>query len=290
MRSMTGYAHMVRKDKKRKYDLSVTAINSRFLDIHIYLPMADALLEARIRDNIKKQIARGKVNLKLSWESLEEHKTLLKLNENVLEQCIKECRTFSRKTRLTNDVSIKDLISMPFAWNVYDKKESDLNYRFIDSMVKEALKKLSITREKEGQRLRKRIISYINGIKKHINSLKSIRKEQTKELNKKLKTKLVEINKSDTNNKSAIEREIKFIILKGDIEEEIVRLESHIIEMERILDEKDSIGKKMGFMVQELTRECNTIGDKLMHVRGKHIALNCKMLIEKIREQLQNIE
>jgi uncharacterized protein (TIGR00255 family) len=291
MLSMTGYAHLIKRYNNRKWEISISTVNNRFLDVSVYLPVNDNLLEEKIKQFVNEKITRGKVNVKISWEILDDTNASVKLNQDVLKKCYSECNSFSKKIGIKNDITMKDLVSLSFAWTFHGKDESKVSEEFLNSFIKEALNKLYVSRNKEGERLKKKIVSYINEIKVNVVVLRKIRNSQTKELNKKLKTKLTEIrNSPDAGEKNAIEREINYMILKGDIEEELVRLESHIEEFRKVIILNEPIGKKIGFLVQELTRECNTIGDKLMHVKGKHTALNNKMLLEKIREQSLNIE
>jgi uncharacterized protein (TIGR00255 family) len=291
MLSMTGYAHLIKKYNNRKWEISVSTVNNRFLDVSVYLPVNDSLLDEKVRDFVKEKITRGKVNVKISWEVIDDTNALVKLNQHVLKKCYSECKAFSKKMGIKNDVSMKDLVGLQFAWTFHGKDEANVSDEFLNSFIKEAMNKLFVSRHKEGERLKKKIASYINEIKSNVSILRKIRNEQIKELNQKLKTKLNEVkNTSDAGEKNVIEREINYMILKGDIEEELVRLESHIEEFKKVINLNEPIGKKIGFLVQELTRECNTIGDKLMHVKGKHTALNNKMLLEKIREQSLNIE
>ncbi|MFH1715607.1 MAG: DUF1732 domain-containing protein [Elusimicrobiota bacterium] len=293
MISMTGCAHSIIKDKKRKWDITITTINSRFLDIMVHLPMRDLTLEEKVRACIKKNILRGKVDVHISWEELKYTQAKQMINKKAFIQGFKEYSQIARELGKKDMVALRDLLHVPYIWNTREQKDVDVSDKEINSVMNQAVLKLHEARKNEGARLKKKFVTYVDKIYRTFKQLERVQKSEEHEVEKKVRKKISELKKRHIKLKTderTVEKDIVMMLFKGGYEEELVRIGSHITHLRSALNENGPVGKKIGFIIQELAREFNTLGDKLSQMNGKNLVLQGKVEVEKIREQIQNIE
>lgn len=291
MLSMTGMSHLMRDDGEKKWDVRMIAVNNRFLDITVILPMRDAVIEEKIRALVRKEIVRGKIDIKIGWEFSSQQGPSIHLNGDILKQCYSACAAFAEENDVENTVTMADLLHLPFAWKLDEHCELTHNEQFLEQLITDTIQMLRLSREKEGAKLKKALCSYTCAMRKYIEQLRGINTKQTQAISKKIKEKIRELNAIERiTEKNMLEKEIAALICKGDVAEELVRLDSHTVYLEQLFEENATVGKKIGFVLQELMREANTLGDKLLEMKGKHIVLQLKTLIERLREQSHNIE
>jgi uncharacterized protein (TIGR00255 family) len=289
---MTGFASIKKKKKNMIFDLKITSVNSKFLEIKID-GIRDLYLYDLMKNIIQTEITRGKVFVQVNYDIVDKLKHEFKLDEELLMIYYKEFNRVAKKMKIKNDITIKDLVKISDGCSFKNEKSNcEIDEKDLLELLSELLEKFKINRKKEGDKLKKQFLVYLNKLEKNAESLQKLKKDYEAKLKEKIKNKLIEFHKDDVSEFDAknIEKEINFILLKGDFEEELVRVGTHLKQLKKMLEIDESIGKKMGFLMQELNREFNTLGDKISAVKGKQLAIDSKILIDRIREQALNIE
>jgi uncharacterized protein (TIGR00255 family) len=289
---MTGFASINKKKKNMIFDLKITSVNSKFLEIKID-GIRDLYLYDLMKNIIQTEITRGKVFIQVNYDIVDKLKHEFKLDEELLMIYYKEFNRVAKKMKIKNDITIKDLVKISDGCSFKNEKSNcEIDEKDLLELLSELLEKFKINRKKEGDKLKKQFLVYLNKLEKNAESLQKLKKDYEAKLKEKIKNKLIEFHKDDVSEFDAknIEKEINFILLKGDFEEELVRVGTHLKQLKKMLEIDESIGKKMGFLMQELNREFNTLGDKISAVKGKQLAIDSKILIDRIREQALNIE
>lgn len=294
MHSMTGFASLNKKKKNKIFDLKITSVNSKYLEIKID-GIKDLYLYDLAKNFVQNEISRGKVFIQFNYEILDKCKQEFKLDENVLKVYYDEFNRVAKKMKIKNDMTLKDLVKIrdcSFFKSEKNSSESAIDERDFLELLAELLEKFKLNRKKEGDKLKKQFLTYFNKLEKNAASLRHLKKDYESKLKEKIKKKLIDLHKDNVTDIDAktIDKEINFILLKGDFEEELVRVDTHLKQLKKMMDSDENIGKKMGFLMQELNREFNTLGDKIAEVKGKQLAIDSRILIDRIREQALNIE
>ena len=292
MYSMTGFASINRKMNNMIFDLKITSVNSKFLEIRID-GIKDLYLYDLAKNVIQNDITRGKVFVQFNYEIIDKCKYEFKLDESLLKVYYDEFERVAKKMKIKNDVSLKDLVKISDSCSFKNENNKcEIDEKYFLELLAELLEKFKFNRKKEGEKLKKQFLVYLTKLEKNAENLKKLKKDYEAKLKEKIKNKLIELHKNDVTEIDAksIEKEINFILLKGDFEEELVRVNTHLKQLKKMLEADENIGKKMGFLMQELNREFNTLGDKIASVKGKQFAIESKILIDRIREQALNIE
>jgi len=292
MHSMTGFASINKKKKNMIFDLKITSVNSKFLEIKID-GIKDLYLYDLAKNVVQSEITRGKVFIHFNYEIIDKGQHEFKLDENLLKIYYSEFERVAKKMKIKNDITLKDLVKISESCSFRNENNNcEIDEKEFLELLAELLEKFKLNRKKEGDKLKKQFLGYLNKLEKNAESLKKLKKNYEMQLKEKIKNKLIELHKHDVTDIDAksIEKEINFILLKGDFEEELVRVNTHLKQLKKMLDLDEEIGKKMGFLMQELNREFNTLGDKIAVVKGKQLAIDSKILIDRIREQALNIE
>jgi uncharacterized protein (TIGR00255 family) len=291
MDSMTGFAHVNKKKNNIIWDMKISSVNSKFLEYRID-GIKDLYLQDVLKQILQNEISRGKVYVQINYEKILDEADSFVLNEEELEKYKKEIDRISAKMNIKNDISVMSLIRFYEAnKGKKEQPENQILEEDLKDIFKSLLDKFKKDRKKEGQKLKKQFLKYFQILSKNAEDLKKIKKLYDENMKIKIKEKLDQFDEDEIDelDKKNIEKEMNFWIFKGDFEEEIVRINAHLGKFKDILDD-DNIGKKMGFLVQELHREFNTLGDKVLDVKGKEIAIECKIIVDRIREQSMNIE
>lgn len=286
MKSMTGFVRLCGTiGRGRRVEITIRTLNSRSLDMRLSLPFFFAPLENDIREEIKKRVERGRVEFYLlADESVRD----LYIDEKILQHLLRRLnRTF--KKVLKKEVPPELLVSLK---EYYIKKPSTLEFsakRKFLKLTKRALLELEKMRRREGENMRRelwRLISKIEKLSKLIEKEENYQKRQIREDLKKM----LESLKETEEGMKRIESEIANVITKRDISEERVRLISHVKEFKKTLKEKGAVGKKLDFLAQEILREATAMSSKAYRYSLSKISIEIKILVEKMREILNNIE
>ena len=291
IKSMTGFGHSERESRDYKISAEIKAVNHRYCDLNIKLPKKFNAYENDIRNIVKKYAARGKIDVYISYENYSEAKTIVKYNSGVakgyMDAIIKASEEFSIEPSITSSL----LVRFPDVISLEDEEiDSDEIFKALAYVVEEACKNFVESREREGSHLYKDIndkLDYINGI---VEEIEKRSPEIIKEYRTKIENKVAELLGDTKIDESVLATEITIFADKVCVDEETVRLHSHINSMRETLSKDEPIGRKLDFISQELNRESNTILSKANDVEVSSKAIDLKTEIEKIREQIQNIE
>lgn len=294
MNSMTGYGSAVSSDNVLEVSVELRTVNSRFLDCTIKLAQELQKYEIPIRTLIKNTVSRGRVDCMVTVKNIVEQSDEVVVHWELVQQIYD---TYEEK--IAQDVSnlsvdLTSLITGLFTRKDFlEVKSKTTSFSDVEAIlykcVEEALENLVIMRKSEGKQLSKVLTIQLDQFASVLRSCKEQRKLIESDYNDRLLSKL-EASLGDQFSKERVLTEVALIIDKGDIQEEIDRLESHVSAMERLLNNAEPVGREMDFLVQEMNREVNTIGSKSANIVLKNYVIQMKSNLEKMKEQIQNIE
>ena len=284
--SMTAFSRIDVNSEFGSLIFELKSVNHRFIEINFKIPELFKKLELQMRDLLKEALVRGKVECSII---INENTVLseTKIDQAQLENYLDLMQKVKSKVGEPDKISITDVLNLPGVLNQKPVESSGLE-KFCLEGFKETIKKLKEFREIEGKKLKKDIIEKINFIEVHLESLEKelprLLDLNRKRLEKRISDLAVQIDRD------RLDQEMVLLANRSDIDEEIVRLRSHSSEVIRLLDTDNAIGRKLDFLMQEMNREANTIGSKSLSEFTSKVAIELKVLIEQIREQVQNIE
>ena len=291
IKSMTGFGRYEAVTEERKVVVEMKAVNHRYCDISIRLPKKLNFLEAAIRNTIKQYINRGKVDVFITYEDYTEGDACIKYNKSMAGEYLKYLNMISEDFGITNDVTNVSLSRYP---DVFVLEEQSIDEEKLWSHVKEAVEKACLgmieTREQEGKNLKKNILEKLDFVYDNTCAVEEKAPLLVSNYRDKLYAKVQEILEDTKIDDSVVATEVTIYADKICVDEETVRLKSHVKAMRNTLDLDESIGRKLDFITQEMNREANTILSKADDMEITNIAIDLKTEIEKIREQIQNIE
>jgi uncharacterized protein (TIGR00255 family) len=281
MKSMTGFSEATLNKDGIQFKCFVKSLNSRFIEVNIKLPNNLKKHEGWIRDLIKKSFARGKIDMDLHYTSPpKEH---LKVSDNFIKLVKQNEKNAKSKGLDLVGASYLDLVRLR------DSIQSDyvLSETALKTLIKKSLAKLAKTREAEGKTTNADMKRLSSKMQKSLNKIKRMEKQNTQHMQKKFKRIKAELKLS---NKEINMGEVFSSFSKADINEEVVRFQSHLDLVTKLMKSKDLIGKKLDFYTQEMLRETNTLSSKALIAEIKNEAVELKSLIEKMKEHAQNVE
>jgi len=289
---MTGFGRGEAAAPKGKIQVELKTLNHRFFDISNRLPENFMIFDDKIRLEVAKKIKRGKVSISLTYEGPRKASPKLVIDNELAGKYKRLLLDLKRSLKLKDDISLSQIISFPNVVTVeIEPREEAKLWLNVKEALGKALNSLVKMREKEGRNLRKDIIKRKNTILKEISLIERRSRTVLKEYRAQLLKKIKELSAGKIDlDKGRIELEVALFAKNSDISEEITRIKAHLGSFDETLRRKDEVGRKLDFIAQELHREINTIGQKTSDYRIAQIAITIKGEIEKIREQVQNIE
>lgn len=293
IKSMTGFGRSEYTDGKRSIIVEIKSVNHRYSDITIKMPRRYSFAEDRLKGAVKDIARRGKIDVSIMVENITEDDTNVRLNTMVARQYYENLRELQREFEVGGDITLQFLSTLPDVMKaVPDVEDEDAIYKNLEIPVREAAKKLDEMRTLEGAKLAEDIIKRGDYIRNRVKEIEERSPEVTKAYTEKLRDRIKELIGSNvTIPEDRILVEAAIFADKCSITEELVRLDSHIIQLNSIISKSNQPdGKKLDFLVQEMNREANTIGSKANDIEITNQVLEIKSEIEKIREQVQNIE
>lgn len=291
LKSMTGFGRSEITNERQKITVEMKAVNHRYCDINMKMPKKLSIFEAGIRNLLKKYIQRGKVDVFITYEDYTENNMVLKYNEELAAEYVRVLQQMSEQFGIENDVRVSSLSRYP---DVLTLEEQTIDADELWEVLEEALHKASEqfveTRLAEGENLKNDLIGKLDGMLEDVDFIEKRSPEILTEHRQRLEAKVRELLGDSTIDESRIVTETTIFADKICVDEEIVRLRSHITSTRNALIEGGSIGRKLDFIAQEMNREANTILSKANDLEVANRAINLKTEIEKVREQIQNIE
>ena len=285
--SMTAYGRVENSEGQNSISCEIRSVNHRYSEISIRLPEELRPLEQKIRDHISGKIKRGKIECNIRIEKHNAYDESLSINQDLLKNIIEAAKRINSDLSTSAPLDSLDLLRWP---GVLEKSTLDVEEigKLLFPLVKEAIDIVIDTRQREGEKIKKMLTDRCTKIKEIISNVKKQIPDILKNYRKKLTQRVQEI--SDELDNDRLEQELLFLSQKADIEEEIDRLGAHVDEVVRVIDRKEPIGRRLDFLMQEMNRESNTLGSKSNHIYTSNASVELKVLIEQMREQIQNIE
>lgn len=291
LKSMTGFGRYETISEKRKLVVEIKSVNHRYSDISVRLPKKLSFLESGIRAQLKKYISRGKVDVSILYEDFMEGKTCVNYNEQLALDYWENLNKLSRSLMLENDVNVSDLARYP---DVFTLEEQQVDEEKISELLKEgvaeAAKRFVESRVAEGEHLKQDIYAKTELLLELIGFIEERYPKMQKEYRDRLTNKIQEVLGDKQIDESVLATELIIYADKVCVDEETVRLRSHIQNLRSTMEHGENVGRKLDFIAQEMNRESNTILSKANDIEVSNKAIDLKTEIEKIREQIQNIE
>lgn len=291
IKSMTGFGRSEIVKGNRKISFEIKSVNHRYLEAGIKMPKKLNVFESRMRDLLKKYATRGKIDIFINYEDDSESQVNLKFNQNIADEYMAIFNNMSEKYNLKNDMTVGGLARFPEVITMDEVQEDEEElWHFIEEAMKAALEQFVNTRILEGENLKKDLLGKLDHMEELVAFVEKRSPEIMKEYRSKLESKVKELLGDTTIDESRIATEVIIYADKICVDEETVRLRSHIEHARKCLNEDGGIGRKMDFIAQEMNREANTTLSKANDIEISNAAIDLKTEIEKVREQIQNIE
>ncbi len=291
IKSMTGYGRAVETVNGREFTVELRSVNNRYLDCSVRLPRVLSFAEETVKQAVKASVSRGKVDVFISLRSEAETDVAVTLNKAVLEGYLTAMRQMVTEFGVKDDISVSTVSRLPEVFTV-EKQEADEDQLRVDLMrvVAKALEGYDAMRCTEGKALDNDLRSRGQTILELVSQVEEGNAQTVVDYRSRLENKLREVLENTAIDESRILTEAAIFADKVAVDEETVRLRSHLEQMNNMLTSGGAIGRKLDFLLQEMNREANTIGSKCTDVRLARIVVDIKAELEKIREQTQNIE
>lgn len=291
IKSMTGFGRSELVEGERKITVEMKSVNHRYLDVNIKMPKKLSFFEAAIRNELKNYIQRGKVDIFIAYEDYTESNICVKYNRELAAEYMKYLGQMAEEFSLDNDVRVSALSRYPEVLSMEEQTldEEEL-WQMLNKAIGEAAQGFVDTRLREGENLKDDLIEKLDGMLAHVEYITKRSPEIVTQYRQKLEDKVRELLGDAQVDESRLLTEVTIFADKVCVDEELVRLRSHIETTKENLVQGGSIGRKLDFIAQEMNREANTILSKANDLEISNRAIELKTEIEKVREQIQNIE
>lgn len=292
IRSMTGFGHgEVSNDKNQKVTVEMKSVNHRYCDISLKLPKKLAMFEANIRNIMKEYASRGKIDIYVSYEDLSETAVSLHYNQAMAEEYMQVFKKMQEDFNIETKITAEALAKYPEVVTIEEvQQDEEVWWELLEAALRQAAEKFVETRTIEGANLKRDLLGKLDQMAADVTFIEERSPQIIAEYRSKLEEKVKEFLEDSTIEENRIAAEVTLYADKIAVDEEIVRLQSHISSMTDVLESDESIGRKLDFMAQKMNREANTILSKSSDVDLADHAIELKTNVEKVREQIQNIE
>ncbi len=286
--SMTGFASVESQTPFGRLVWEIRSVNHRYLEIGLRLPEDFRALEPAIRDLLGAQLSRGKVDLTLRYtHHLDSGESELMLNTDLAQRVLALHRELQELSRLPQEINLSDLLRWPGLVSERPPDSESLHKAAL-ALLADAVAELKASRGREGEKLLALIRERLDGVSAAVKDVRGWLPEIREALRQRLLTRVADL--PQPLDPGRLEQEVAFLVQKMDVDEELDRLDAHVIEARRVLETDEPVGRRLDFLMQEFNRESNTLSSKSVDKRSTQAAVELKVLIEQMREQVQNIE
>ena len=291
IKSMTGFGRCEIAEADRKFTVEMKGVNHRYLDVNIRMPKKLNFFESAIRNLLKQYVQRGKIDIFIGYEDMTESQMTLKYNQKLAEEYMASFKQMEEQFGLDNDVRVSTLARCPEVLTMEEQSvdEEEL-WSGLEKAMKGACEQFVQTKTTEGENLKKDIIGKLDGMLEVVARVEERSPQIVAEYRAKLETRVKELLAEAAFDESRIVAEVSMFADKICVDEELVRLRSHIDATKAALKAGGNVGRKLDFIAQEMNREANTTLSKSNDIQISDCAIEIKTGIEKIREQIQNLE
>lgn len=291
MKSMTGFGSSSLELEDCSIDIEIKSVNNRYLDFNFSMPSYLNFMLEDMKSLIKNKLKRGRVDVYIKIKKYQLSVDSVDINYELAQKIKEKLDSLNQKLDMTSDINVRDLVKYD---DVMSFTYKDLDNEFLhDNILKvlgEAVNKIYSMRSIEGENLMEDLSSNLSKIEEQISKISSLTENSVKEYRENLFNKISELLDEEKIDKDRMYLEVALMADKVDINEELKRFDSHIVQFKSAMDMKDCIGRKLDFIIQEMNREINTISSKSNDESISVCVIEVKSLIEKLREQVQNIE
>jgi uncharacterized protein (TIGR00255 family) len=289
--SMTGFGRAQISRDGIDVSVEIKSLNSRFLEINLKLPAIVQPKEFEVKELIRRRISRGKITVTIDFKVNPSVQSPIKVNFDFVGAYVKALRELKRKFKVKGEIKLEHLLSLPNIFDVNSFDISEEHWQILKEGIEKALENLIESRCKEGEQLAEDIEKRVKMISEKVDLIQKLSEENLRERQKKLREKVHEIFSDVEFDRNRLEAELLILADKLDVTEECIRLKSHVNVFLEVMKSDDvAVGKRLNFILQEMLREATTIGAKTDDVEVTYLVVVIKEEIEKIREQLQNVE
>jgi len=289
---MTGYGHGVINSPLGSIEVSIKSLNHRFFSINVHLPEIFEPFEIQINDLIKRQIERGRIECRLSWEPIDGLGPRPGVNGRVIEAYLSGLKEAGERYGLSGEIDIGIVSGLPgiFSFEKGKEPDRDLLWSAVSQAIEQALEGLIEMREREGEVIQRSIRGMLDQIGMIHRAIEELAPARIEKARRKTHDRLKELLAGKEIDETRVLMEVTLLADRLDISEELARILSHLIQFEKTIESGRNIGRRLHFLLQELLREVNTIASKAYDVEISHRAVEIKEIIEQLREQVENVE
>ena len=287
IRSMTAFAREQGHGEYGELTWEIRSVNHRFLESTVRLPEELRAIEAVVRERVTLRLGRGKVECNLRFKAATAAATELKVNDGLVDQILAAADKMAHRLHSSHQLSIMDLLRWPGVLETAEQDFTPLQEAAVELLDK-AIDSLLDAREREGGRLAELIAQRITLMRAQVELARERMPQVIAAVRERLRSRLAEV--AETLDQARLEQEMALLAQRLDVDEEMDRLRTHLDEVERVLEQDEPVGRRLDFLMQELNREANTLGSKSADSETTAVSVEMKVLIEQMREQVQNIE
>ncbi len=291
MRSMTGFGRAKLEKNNRIYSIEIKSVNHKYSDISIKLPRSLNYLEDSIKKQISSKVARGKIDVFVTFENYSEQGKEVVINEELVKEYMEKFKLLAEKNNLSMNIPVTEITKLPDVLTLKEtEEEEDTIQNELLECLEQAINNFVEMRTIEGNKIKEDLKARIDKVECDVQKISEYSTRLVQEYVVKLEERIKEILKTDVVDQSRLAMEVVLFADKCSVEEELTRLKSHIEQFRTLINSEGTIGKKIDFLLQEMNRETNTMGSKSGSLDITNLVVNIKTELEDIREQIQNIE
>ncbi len=292
MKSMTGFGRAKLEKNDRIYNIEIKSVNHKYSDISVKLPKSLIYVEDKIKKQISLKIARGKIDVFVSFENYSAKGKDIIVNEELVKKYLEKFKLLAEQNNLSQEIPVAEIIKLPEVLTIKETEdEEDTIQSELLECLEQAINNFVEMREAEANKIKEDLEARINDVEQSVQKISTYSTRLVEEYVVKLKERIKEILKTDVIDEARLAMEVVLYADKCSVEEELTRLKSHIDQFRTLINSKEGpVGKKLDFLIQEMNRETNTMGSKSGSLEITNLVVDIKTKLEDIREQIQNIE
>ena len=291
MRSMTGFGRAKLEKNNRIYSIEIKSVNHKYSDISIKLPRSLNYLEDSIKKQISSKVARGKIDVFVTFENYSEQGKEVVINEELVKEYMEKFKLLAEKNNLSMNIPVTEITKLPDVLTLKEtEEEEDTIQNELLECLEQAINNFVEMRTIEGNKIKEDLKARIDKVECDVQKISEYSTRLVQEYVVKLEERIKEILKTDVVDQSRLAMEVVLFADKCSVEEELTRLKSHIEQFRTLINSEGTIGKKIDFLLQEMNRETNSMGSISGSLDITNLVVNIKTELEDIREQIQNIE
>lgn len=276
IKSMTGYGKESLIIDSREYQVEIKSVNHRYLDISMKLPRALSYLEEKMKRIIASKVKRGKFDVYVNFINNSTEGKNIKINTEIAKMYIKELKDLAESEKLISDINVMEIAKLPEVLNIQNTQEDDIIEKELEKVMTNAVDNLIAMRVAEGNKIEKDLIERLDIINEKVKEISELSTGLIQEYVVKLEGRIKELLTDQDIDKNRLAQETVIYADKCSIQEEVTRLDSHIVQFKQILNSNEAIGKKLDFLIQEMNRETNTIGSKANNLEITNAVIDIK--------------